>query len=91
MGRRDGMGRLEPAAISGVMSREVANFRTYWRGTAFSSILEPTKRDSCIRDVAGEAVEGVNDDPVCFASFHPGQCFLEPWSVILGPGLVEIL
>ena len=23
------------------MSREVANFRTYWRGTAFSSILEP--------------------------------------------------
>jgi lipooligosaccharide transport system permease protein len=39
--RRDGMGRLEPAAIGGVMSREVANFRTYWRGTAFSSILEP--------------------------------------------------
>jgi lipooligosaccharide transport system permease protein len=36
-----GMGRLEPAAIAGVMSREVANFRTYWRGTAFSSILEP--------------------------------------------------
>ncbi len=34
-------GRLEPAAIAGVMSREVANFRTYWKGTAFSSILEP--------------------------------------------------
>jgi lipooligosaccharide transport system permease protein len=33
--------RLDPAAIGGVMSREVANFRTYWRGTAFSSILEP--------------------------------------------------
>jgi lipooligosaccharide transport system permease protein len=33
--------RLEPAAISGVMSREVANFRTYWKGTTFSSILEP--------------------------------------------------
>jgi lipooligosaccharide transport system permease protein len=33
--------RLEPAAISGVMSREVANFRTYWRGTTFSSVLEP--------------------------------------------------
>ncbi len=33
--------RLDPAAIAGVMSREVANFRTYWRGTAFSSILEP--------------------------------------------------
>jgi lipooligosaccharide transport system permease protein len=33
--------RLEPAAISGVMSREVANFRTYWKGTTFSSVLEP--------------------------------------------------
>ncbi|MDP9228058.1 MAG: ABC transporter permease [Actinomycetota bacterium] len=39
--RGDGMGRLEPAAITGVMSREAANFRTYWKGTAFSSILEP--------------------------------------------------
>jgi len=35
------MRRLEPAAIAGVMSREVANFRTYWRGTTFSSVLEP--------------------------------------------------
>ncbi len=35
------MRRLEPAAIGGVMSREVANFRTYWKGTTFSSILEP--------------------------------------------------
>jgi len=33
--------RLDPAAIGGVMSREVANFRTYWRGTTFSSVLEP--------------------------------------------------
>lgn len=33
--------RLEPAAIGGVMSRELANFRTYWRGTTFSSLLEP--------------------------------------------------
>jgi lipooligosaccharide transport system permease protein len=41
IGSRDGMGRLEPAAIAGVMSREAANFRTYWKGTAFSSILEP--------------------------------------------------
>ena len=41
IGDKGGMGRLEPAAIGGVMSREVANFRTYWRGTAFSSILEP--------------------------------------------------
>jgi lipooligosaccharide transport system permease protein len=36
-----GLRRLEPAAIGGVMSREVANFRTYWKGTTFSSVLEP--------------------------------------------------
>ncbi len=35
------MRTLEPAAIAGVMSRELANFRTYWRGTTFSSVLEP--------------------------------------------------
>src|ERR1700709_1156292 len=35
------MRRLEPAAIKGVMSRELANFRTYWKGTTFSSVLEP--------------------------------------------------
>ena len=35
------MRRLEPAAIAGVMSREVANFGTYWKGTTFSRLLEP--------------------------------------------------
>jgi len=35
------MRRLEPAAIAGVMSREVANFRTFWKSTAFSSTVEP--------------------------------------------------
>ena len=39
---RTKMRRLEPAAITGVMSREVANFRTFWRATTFSSLLEPT-------------------------------------------------
>lgn len=39
--RRTRMHRLEPAAIGGVMSREVANFRTFWKGTVFSSTLEP--------------------------------------------------
>jgi lipooligosaccharide transport system permease protein len=34
--------RLEPAAIGAVMSREVANFRTFWKATTFSSLLEPT-------------------------------------------------
>jgi lipooligosaccharide transport system permease protein len=38
---RTSLRRLEPAAIGGVMSREVANFRTYWKGTTFSSVLEP--------------------------------------------------
>ncbi len=33
--------RLDPAAIAGVMSREVANFRTFWKATTFSSVLEP--------------------------------------------------
>ncbi len=33
--------RLDPAAIGGVMGREVANFRTFWRSTTFSSVLEP--------------------------------------------------
>jgi len=36
-----GAKRLEPAAIAGVMSREVANFRTFWKATTFSSVLEP--------------------------------------------------
>jgi lipooligosaccharide transport system permease protein len=35
------MRRLEPAALTGVMSREVANFRTFWKATTFSSVLEP--------------------------------------------------
>ena len=40
-GGRMRMRRLEPAAITGVMSREVANFRTFWKATTFSSVLEP--------------------------------------------------
>jgi len=35
------MRRIEPAAVVGVMSREVANFRTFWRSTTFSSVIEP--------------------------------------------------
>jgi lipooligosaccharide transport system permease protein len=33
--------RLERAAITGVMSREVANYRTIWKAMTFSSVLEP--------------------------------------------------
>ncbi|MDQ3572095.1 MAG: ABC transporter permease [Actinomycetota bacterium] len=41
MASQVGASRLEPAAIGGVMSREVANFRTFWKATTFSSVLEP--------------------------------------------------
>lgn len=34
--------RLEPAAIAGVMSRDITNFRTFWKTTTFSSVLDPT-------------------------------------------------
>jgi lipooligosaccharide transport system permease protein len=33
--------RIEPAAVTGVMSREVANYRTIWKAMTFSSVLEP--------------------------------------------------
>jgi lipooligosaccharide transport system permease protein len=36
------VGRLERAAIAGVMSRELAVFRHYWPSTTFSSIVQPT-------------------------------------------------
>jgi lipooligosaccharide transport system permease protein len=36
------LGRLEPAAITGVMSRDITNFKTFWKTTTFSSILDPT-------------------------------------------------
>ena len=42
MSAQTGAKRLEPAAIAGIMSREVANFRTFWKATTFSSLLEPT-------------------------------------------------
>jgi lipooligosaccharide transport system permease protein len=36
------VGRLEPPALAGVMSRDVAIFGRYWRSTTFSSIVQPT-------------------------------------------------
>jgi lipooligosaccharide transport system permease protein len=39
-GRR--IGRLEPAALAGVMSRDIAIFGRYWKATTFSSIVQPT-------------------------------------------------
>ncbi len=34
--------RLEPAALAGVMTRDVVLFRRYWKATTFSSIVQPT-------------------------------------------------
>jgi lipooligosaccharide transport system permease protein len=34
--------RFDPAAIGAVIGREAANFRTFWRGTTFNSVLDPT-------------------------------------------------
>ncbi|MGI9082379.1 MAG: ABC transporter permease [Thermoleophilaceae bacterium] len=36
------LGRLERSALQGVLVREVINFSSYWRGTTFSSTVEPT-------------------------------------------------
>jgi lipooligosaccharide transport system permease protein len=41
--RRTGrLRRLEPAAVAGVMSRDITNFKSFWKETTFSSILDPT-------------------------------------------------
>ena len=34
--------RLEFSALQGVLIREIVNFSSYWRGTSFSSVMEPT-------------------------------------------------
>ena len=39
-GRR--LHRLDPAALAGVMSRDVVLFSRYWKATTFSSIVQPT-------------------------------------------------
>jgi lipooligosaccharide transport system permease protein len=36
------IGRLEPAALAGVMSRDVSIFGKYWKATTFSSVVQPT-------------------------------------------------
>ena len=36
------IGRLEQAAIRGVLFREFTNFGSYWRSTTFSSTIDPT-------------------------------------------------
>jgi lipooligosaccharide transport system permease protein len=36
------IGRLEPAALVGVMSRDISIFGRYWKATTFSSVVQPT-------------------------------------------------
>ena len=42
MRRAGRLGRLEPAAVAGVMSRDITNFKSFWKTTTFSSVLDPT-------------------------------------------------
>ncbi len=41
-GRARSVRRLEPAALAGVMSRDVMLFGRYWKATTFSSVVQPT-------------------------------------------------
>jgi lipooligosaccharide transport system permease protein len=34
--------RLDPAALAGVMTRDVVLFKRYWKATTFSSVVQPT-------------------------------------------------
>jgi lipooligosaccharide transport system permease protein len=36
------LGRLERAALQGVMVREIVNYSSFWRSSSFSSIVDPT-------------------------------------------------
>ena len=40
--RRARVGRLDRAAMAGVLVREIVNFSSFWRSTTFSSTVEPT-------------------------------------------------
>ena len=42
MARSRRLRRIEPAAIQGVLVREVLNFISFWKGTTFSSTMDPT-------------------------------------------------
>ena len=42
MSRTRSIGRLERAALTGVLVREVINFSSYWRSATFSATVEPT-------------------------------------------------
>jgi lipooligosaccharide transport system permease protein len=39
--RPPSLGRLEPAALAAVMSRDIVLFKRYWKATTFSSVVQP--------------------------------------------------
>ncbi len=78
--------RFEPAAIAGVVSRELTMYSRFWRSTTFSSVVEPTIYllafgfgfGSLVSEVAGyEYVEfigtGIVATAVLFSSAFPGM------------------
>ena len=80
------MKRLEPAALAGVMSRDVVIFSRYWRATTFSSIVQPTiyllafglGLGSLVSHVGGHTyvefvATGVVATAVLFSSAFPGM------------------
>ncbi|HEY3728633.1 MAG TPA: ABC transporter permease [Solirubrobacteraceae bacterium] len=78
--------RLDPAALAGVMTRDVVLFRRYWKATTFSSVVQPTiyllafglgfgslvSRVGHVRYVEYVAT-GVVATAVLFASAFPGM------------------
>lgn len=84
--RSERIGRLERAALGGVLVREMINFSSYWRSTTFSSTVEPTIYllafglgfGSLVSTVAGyDYVEfvatGTVATAVLFSSVFPGM------------------
>jgi len=80
------IGRLEPAALAGVVSRDVSIFGRYWKSTTFSSIVQPTIYllafgigfGSLLPPIAGVKYElyvatGVVATAVLFSSAFPGM------------------
>ena len=78
--------RLEPAALAGVMSRDVAVFGRYWKATTFSSVVQPVIYllafglgfGKLLPHVAGISYEqyvatGIVATAVLFSSAFPGM------------------
>ncbi len=78
--------RLEPAALAGVISRDVVLFKRYWKATTFSSIVQPVIYllafglgfGSLINQVGGLSyvqyvATGVVATAVLFSSAFPGM------------------